>query len=76
MLGRMVDLRDVVHRRDAVVELAERAEQLVDVHVLRAVHRREREENVLIVVDVSARRAGRRKSSPSARKLRSAVSNW
>ena len=58
MLGRMVDLRDVVDRRDAVVELAERAEQLVDVHVLRAVHRREREESVLIVVDVSARRAG------------------
>ena len=34
--GRVMDLRDVVHRRDAVVELAERAEQLVDVHVLAA----------------------------------------
>ena len=58
VLGRVMDLRDVVHRRDAVVELAERAEQLVDVHVLRPVHGGERQENVLEVGDVPARRAG------------------
>src|SRR5450755_3114705 len=37
VLRRVMDLRDVVHRRDAIIELAERAEQLVDVHVLRSV---------------------------------------
>src|SRR5260370_40381390 len=56
--GRVMDLRDVVHRRDTVIELAERAEQLIDVHVLRPVHGSEREENVLVVIDVPARRAG------------------
>ena len=35
VLRRVMDLRHVVHRRDAVVELAQAAEQLVDVHVLR-----------------------------------------
>jgi hypothetical protein len=41
VLGRVMDLRDVVHRRDAVVELAERAEQLVDVDILGPVDRGE-----------------------------------
>ena len=36
--GRVMDLRDVVHRGDAVIELGEPTEQLVDVHVLRPVH--------------------------------------
>jgi len=36
--GRVMNLRDVMHGRDAVVELGERTEQLVDVHVLRPVH--------------------------------------
>ena len=40
MLRRVMDLRDVVHGRDAVIELAERTEQLVDVHILRPVHGR------------------------------------
>src|SRR5206468_3198647 len=61
VLGRVMDLRDVVYRRDAVIELAERAEQLVDVHVLWAVHRGEREKNVLVVVDLPTRRAGQQK---------------
>ena len=41
VLRRVMDLRDVVHGRDAVVELAQATEQLVDVHVLRPVHRGE-----------------------------------
>src|SRR5260370_37596662 len=52
----MMDLRDVVHRRDAVIELAEPTEQLVDVHVLRPVHGGEGEENVFVVSYVPARR--------------------
>ena len=42
VLRRVMDLRNVVHRRDAVVELAKSAEQLVDVDVLRPVDGRER----------------------------------
>lgn len=38
VLWRVVNLRDVVHGRDTVVELTQRAEQLVDVHILRPVH--------------------------------------
>ena len=37
MLRRVVDLRDVEHRRDAGIELGEPAEQLADVDVLRPV---------------------------------------
>jgi hypothetical protein len=33
VLGRVVNLRDVVHRGDTGIELAQRAEQLVDVHI-------------------------------------------
>ena len=46
-----------MHRRDARVELAERAEQLVDVDVLRPVHRRELAEDVFEVVDRAVRLA-------------------
>jgi hypothetical protein len=49
VLRRVVDLRDVVHGRHTVVELAQRPEQLVDVHVLRPVHRREAEKDVFVV---------------------------
>ena len=52
-----MDLRDVVHRRYACVELAERAEQLVDVHVPRAIHWREPAEDELEVVDRAVRLA-------------------
>src|ERR1700730_14339424 len=69
------DLRDVMHRRDAVVELAEPTEQLVDVDVLRPVHRGKGEENVLVVIDVPApvclAIAARRRGSCG-----STVSNW
>jgi hypothetical protein len=53
-----MDFRDVVHCRDAVVELAEPTEQLVDVDAPRPVHRGEGEQNVMVVIDVPARRAG------------------
>jgi len=55
VLGRVMDLRDVVHRRDAVIELAQAPEQLVDVHVLRTVLGGEREENEFEVSGVPAR---------------------
>ena len=55
--GRVMDLRDVVHRRDARVELAQPAEQLVDVDVLRPVHRGELQQDVLEVSRAAARRA-------------------
>ena len=58
MLRRVVDLRDVVHRRHAGVELAERAEQLVDVDVLRPVLRREGQQDELEVGGAAAARAG------------------
>src|SRR5439155_9848007 len=57
VLRRMMDLRDVVYRRDAVVELREAPEQLADVHVLRTVHGREREQNVFEIRGIRARRA-------------------
>src|SRR5439155_9650238 len=57
MLRRVMDLRDVVHGRDAVVELRQTAEQLADVDVLRTVYGGESEENVLEVVDSGRRRA-------------------
>jgi hypothetical protein len=53
----MVDLRDVVHRGDAGVELAQRAEELVDVDVLRPVDRGEPAEDVLEIVDRPVRLA-------------------
>src|SRR5882757_11282885 len=49
VLRRVVDLRDVVHRGHPVVQLREAAEQLADVNVLGAVHRRESEQDVLEV---------------------------
>jgi hypothetical protein len=52
----MMDLRDVVHGRHAVIELAEPAEQLVDVHVLRPVDGSERQQDEFIVGDAAARR--------------------
>ncbi len=58
VLRRVMNLRDVVHRRDAVIELAERAEQLVDVDVLRPVDRGELVENEFEVGRAPARRAG------------------
>src|SRR5437762_4975298 len=58
MLRRMMNLRDVVHRGDAVIKLAERAEQLVDVDVLRTVHRSELVENEFEIGGAAARRAG------------------
>src|SRR6266576_4307839 len=58
MFRRVMDLRDVVHRRDTIVELAQAPEQIVDVNVLRTVHGREREQNVFVVRDVAARRVG------------------
>ena len=56
MLGRVVDLRDVVHGCDAVVELAEPGEQLVDVHVLWPENGSESEKNVFVVGRGSGRR--------------------
>ena len=58
VLRRVMDLRYVVHRRDAIIELAQRAEQLVDVDVLRPVDGGELVENELEVGCASARRAG------------------
>ena len=52
-----MDLRDVVHRRDAVVELREAAEQLVDVDVLRPVHRGELQQDEFEVSRAPAWRA-------------------
>ena len=49
VLGRVVNLRDVVHRRDAIVELAQRTEQFVDVYVLGPVHGGELQKNVLVI---------------------------
>src|SRR5207245_4271652 len=57
VLGRVMDLRDVVHGRDAVVELAQSREQLVDVYILRAKHRSERQKNEFEVGGGAARRA-------------------
>src|SRR5207247_6996670 len=54
---RVMDLRDVVHRRDTVVELRQSAEQLADVHVLRTVYGGEREQNVFEIRGIRARRA-------------------
>jgi hypothetical protein len=56
MLGRVMDLRDVVHGGDAVVELTEPAEQLADVHIFRPVHGRELEQDELVVRGAPARR--------------------
>jgi hypothetical protein len=80
----MMDLGDVVHRRDAVVELGEPSEQLANVDVLWPVDRREAEENGCEVGEGSlpgrfvgtGGRSPSRIGTPSARKLRSAVSNW
>src|SRR5258708_11591084 len=76
-MGRSIARRDVVHRRDAVVELRQSAEQLADVHVLRTVHganvsrmNSKYEGFALADPDWSLIR------TPLARKLRSAVSNW
>ena len=52
-----MDLRDVVHRRDPRVDLAERTEQLVDVDVLRPIHRSELAEDELEIVDRAVRLA-------------------
>ena len=57
VLWRVVDLRDVVHGRDAVVELAQRTEQLVDVHILRPVHGGELLQNVFVIGYGPGRRA-------------------
>ncbi len=57
VLRRVMDLRDVVHRGDAVIELGETGEQLVDVHVLRPVHGRELQQNEFEVGGAPARRA-------------------
>jgi hypothetical protein len=57
VLGRVMDLRDVVHRRDSVVELGQAAEQLVDVHVLRPVHGRELLENEFEIRRIGTRGA-------------------
>jgi hypothetical protein len=53
----VVDLRDVMDRRYAIVELGEPSEQFIDVHVLRTVHRGKFEQNVLVIGPASARRA-------------------
>ncbi len=58
MRRRVADLRDVVHRGDAVVELAEPTEQLIDVDVLRPVHRGKFVQDELVVSRAAARRAG------------------
>src|ERR1700738_2296091 len=55
VLRRVVDLRHVVHGGDAVVELGESAVQLVDVDILRPVHRRELQQNEFEVGGASAR---------------------
>src|SRR5437899_1051586 len=56
VLRRVMDLRDVVHRRDAVIELGQAPEQLVDVHVLRPVHGGEGEQNEFEVGRAATRR--------------------
>src|SRR6266550_9233756 len=53
-----MDLRHVMDSRDAVVELAQTAEQLVDVNVLRTVDRRELQQNEFEVRRVPAGRVG------------------
>src|SRR5262249_58344471 len=58
VLRRMVDLQDVVHCGDAVVEVAQTAVELVDVDVLRPVHRGECQQDEFEVGGASARRAG------------------
>ena len=55
---RVTDLRDVVHRGDAVVELAEPTERLIDVDVLRPVHRGKFVQDELEVSRAAARRTG------------------
>ena len=57
VLRRVTDLRDVVHRGDAVVELAKPTEQLVDVDVLRSVHGSEFVQDEFVVSRAPARRA-------------------
>ncbi len=52
-----MDLRDVVHRCDTAVDLAQASEQLVDVDVLRPVHGSEFAEDELEVVDRTVRLA-------------------
>src|SRR4030095_8654806 len=52
-----MDLRDVVHCGDTRVELTQRAEQLVDEHVLRPVHPGKLAQNVIEVVDRAVRLA-------------------
>jgi len=51
-----MDLRDVVHRRNAVVELGESTKQLVDVDVLRPIHGGEFLQDELVVRGVSGGR--------------------
>src|SRR5262245_27652075 len=55
VLRRVMDLRHVVHRGDAVIELGKPTEQLADVDVLRPVHGREPEKNVFEIGTASAR---------------------
>src|SRR4030095_6278108 len=57
VLRRVMDLRDVEHRGDAVVELAQPSEQLVDIHILRPVYRSELVQDVFVISDGPARRA-------------------
>ena len=54
----MMDLRHIVHSRHAVIELAQATEELVDVNVLRTIHRRELQQNEFEVSRVPARRVG------------------
>ena len=53
----MVDLRDVVHGRHAIIQLAQSPEQLIDVHVPRPVHGGELLQNVFVVSDRASGRA-------------------
>src|SRR5215831_6541975 len=57
VLGRVMNLRDVVYRRDAVIELRESGEQFINVHVFLPVNGRELKEDVFVVRPAPAWRA-------------------
>ena len=75
MRRRMVDLRDVVHRRHARIELAERAEMFIDIDVARAVDIGELAEDMAEIIDLAIRLTVA-EQQPVGEETAARVSNW
>ena len=71
----MVDLRDVVHRRHARIELAERAEMFIDIDVARAVDIGELAEDMAEIIDLAIRLTVA-EQQPVGEETAERVSNW